>query len=1047
MSQLASNGLISLFVRHPVAGNLLMVMMLMFGAYGLTKINRQLLPDFDLNTIAITVQWPGASPEDVEANVIAAIESEVRFLEGVRRVNSTARDSLAEVGIQYSERTNMSKALSDVQAAVARITSFPADIEQPVINQFIAPFRVCRIKISGPYAEQTLKSFANHIRNDLLDRGMSQIEIRGARDSEIWVEVSDSILRRLDLTLDDIASKINQSSLNLPSGSIETSGVAQQIRTEALARSAAEIQEIEVVSTAAGNKLRLKDIARIHETFEKNAVSHVRNGRSAISLYVVRARGADSIAAQRIVTQYVAEVRAELPPNMSVDMFDVLADQTTQRVQMLVNNGIGGLILVLLMLMFFLNRQVAFWVAMGIPTSIMAAIGAMALMGISLNLISMFALIMGLGIVVDDAIVVGEHTQRLHQDGMSPEKASITAAKKMITPVMAASLTTIATFLPMLMVSREVGQIIWDLPLTIIFVIFASLVECYLVLPMHLRKSLQDADRIERNRKPSRFQLAFSHFRDTRFHDAIAYCFDRRYAAVLITICTFLISLSLVISGRVSFDFFLPPEDNTVHANIAMTPGTPREKTLEMVDELARSANVAANKLTSGNGGLRFFEFGMIGGMQDPGNRTGDHVGAYTVELIPGDDRDIRTQHFVSAWRKEIRAIPGLESFVVFENSDAGPPGKDIDIRLHGAELDVLKKAAAGMRHDLAKIPGINAVEDNLPYGKREILIAVTPEGRAMGFTAESVARQVRNAFEGVVAKRFSQDQEEIIVRVKLEAPDNAKPQTIRDFYLRAPDGTEVPLTEVAHLDSAIGFSQIQREDGLRQVSLTAGVDRGVTTPNVVLEVISENVAPKIEQQYGVRISFKGKAEEQSDAVNDSIVALLVAVITMYVILASVFSSYMTPLVVMSIIPFGFIGAVVGHWVLGISLSMLSLMALLGLAGVMVNDSIILVLAVNRLRADGKVLRQAIILAAQDRLRPVLLTTLTTIGGLTPLLFERSFQAQLLQPLAVTLIFGLLFSPLLVLIFVPSLLGIGADLRSRPVRGAPVDSVSAEFSN
>ncbi|RMF98205.1 MAG: efflux RND transporter permease subunit [Gammaproteobacteria bacterium] len=1024
-------GLLALFARHPVAGNLLLVLMLLFGAWGLTQLNRQVLPDFTLDIIRITVQWPGASPEDVEANVVKAIEPEVRFLDDVHRVDAMAYEGRAEITVEFEAGASMSKALTDVQAAVSRITTFPADIERPVISQVFESDEVCSIEISGPFDEAALKVFAKRIRDGLLARGLERVTLQGARDSEIWVELSEERLRQLDMSVGDVAQRIRESSLDLPAGSIETGRITRQIRSETMARSAREVGEIELLARPGGESLRVRDVARVRETFEENSVSHWLRGQRAIGLRVTRSGALDSLEAQRTVTEYLEELRAELPPTLKIDLFDVFADQATQRIRMLINNGLTGLLLVLAVLFLFLNGRVAFWVAMGIPVSIMAALGGMAMLGMTLNMISMFAIIMGLGIIVDDAIVVGEHTEMLHRHGMPPAEAASTGARVMLAPVMAASLTTIAAFFPLLTVSSEVGQIIRELPLTIILVIVASLTECFLVLPMHLRHALE---RLERSpRRTGRFNALFLRFREGHFSARVRAAFAQRYSVVLATLCCFALALTLLLSGRVGFEFFASPETDMLFANFALSPGTPRARSEAMLAELARSLDAVEQRLTAGEGGLVVYAYGTVGttgGRAGEAALSGDHTGAYTVELASSDLRRHHNPEIIAAWQAEVRPVAGVERLVFFERSAGGPPGRDLDIRLYGAELDVLKQAAVDLARELEDLPGVTAVEDNLPYGKPEVELEITPAGQAMGFSAEMVARQLRDAYEGAIARRFAEDQEEIVLRVKLaEAPGLTRP--LATFHLRAPDGSEVPLAEVARLETSRGFAQIRREDGLRQVSVTADVDPGVTTSNEVLAALAADAIPALEKRYGIRTAFKGKAEEQAQAMGETGIALLLALATIYVILAWVFASYTTPLIVMSVIPFGLVGAIFGHWVMGYNVNMLSLMALLGLGGVMVNDSIILVATVRRLQAQGIELVEAIPAAARERLRPVILTTLTTIGGLTPLLFERSLQAQLVQPLAVTLIFGLMFSPYLVMFFVPALLGIGDDLGRR----------------
>jgi multidrug efflux pump subunit AcrB len=630
---------------------------------------------------------------------------------------------------------------------------------------------------------------------------------------------------------------------------------------------------------------------------------------------------------------------------------------------------------------------------------------------------------------------------------MSPQEATQRAALIMFAPVVAASLTTIAALFPILTVSSVVGRVVRELPLTIILVIVASLIECFLVLPTHLRHALERMDRSGR-KETGVMNERFLRFRETRFAAVVSVCFEHRYSTVVTALCGFALALTLLVSGRVGFEFFASPETDTVFANFSLTPGMSRERSAEMLDELDRALEVATQKLV-GDDELVVYDYGTIGttgGRTSEQVLTGDHVGFYSVELISGDVRSIRNTELMDAWREAIVPMAGLERLTLFERSAGGPPGRDLDIRLYGADLDTLKAAATELADGLREFPGTMAVEDNLPYGKGEIVLEVTPAGRAKGFTTQSVARQVRDSFEGAIARRFAEDQEEVLVRVKL-AESGSSPDTIRDLYLRAPDGTEVPLTEVATLTPRIGFSQIRREDGRREVTVTADVDSSITTSNVILGNISQDLVPRVRQKYGISIEYKGKAEEQSEALGDTAIALAIALGTMYIILAWVFAHYSTPLVVMSVIPFGLIGAIFGHWVMGYNLNMLSLMALLGLAGVMVNDSIILVSTIQRLHKTGMALADAVKDAAKERLRPVLLTTLTTIGGLTPLLFERSLQAQLVQPLAVTLIFGLMFSPALVLLFVPCLIGIGSDLRGRGRAGfAPPGALSRSES-
>jgi multidrug efflux pump subunit AcrB len=1028
---MTSRTIMESFAQHKVAGNLLMILMLLSGIWGFSQLNRQLMPDFTLDIITVDIRWPGASPRDVEANLLEALEGELRFIEGADRVDSTAFEGRASAVVTFEDGSDLAKGLNDIQAAVARITTFPTDSERPIISQVLPNELVCRLELSGPFPEMALKILAQQVRNDLLDLGLAQVEINGARDTEIWVDVPATELRRLDMSLNDVAERIGSESIDLPAGQVFSGNVSRQIRSEGLARNAAEVGNIEIMSAETGEKLKLKDIAKVYEAFEEGSASHLVQGDSSIGIIIKRSRGLDSLSAQSKVEAYIAGLQAELPSTLKVSMFDIAADMVRERLSMLLWNGFIGLMLVLIVLYIFLNGRTAFWVAAGIPVAIFATIGGMALFGLSLNMISMFAIIMGLGIIVDDAIVVSEHAEFLHRQGASPADAASRAAKVMSLPVLAASITTIAAFSPILTMGSTVGMILRELPITIILIIIASLIECFLVLPMHLRGALEAMDRGPK-KGPSKFHVAFNKFRDTRFSSISEFSFANRYSTITATFGLFILGVLMMASGRVGFDFFPSPETDYIAVNIALSPGSGRDVTESMLLEAERAAYAIEERLGGGNNSLIGFGYGSLGtsvGRSNDSPMLGDYVGGYTVELRPSDLREMRTSDFIRAWEDEMRPVPGVEALTVFEVNVAGPPGKDLDVRLSGAPLDVMKAAAMEVRSAVARIPGVNGVSDNLPYGMEEYVLELTPEGRAMGFTTESVSRQIRNTFEGAIANRFARDQEEILVRVRL-ASDDRSLNGLRGIYLQVPNGREVPLTEVVTLRSQVGFSQIRRENGLREVAVTASIDQQVTTINEVTSLINELVLERVRAEYGVNAEFKGKAVEQAGAMGDFSIALLLALSVIYIVLAWVFSSYSTPLIIMAVIPFGFVGAVFGHYIMGFALNIFSLQALMGLAGIMVNDSIVLVMTIKREMAAGSSLSEAVLVGTKERLRPVIMTTTTTVVGLLPILFETSQQAQLIQPLAVTLVFGLLLSPFLVLFYVPALLGVGADIKS-----------------
>ena len=817
-SNYSSQGIITFFSQHKVAGNLLMALMILFGIFGLSQLKRQLMPDFGIEIVTVNVEWPGASAEDVEENIINAIEPEVRFINDVNDVDSFAYEGRGKVSVGFKQSASMSKALTDVQSAISRISTFPQDIEKPVISQVLQRDEVCRIDISGPFSNKTLKYFARQMRDDLINMGLASVDFEGARDQEIWVEVPSDNLRELDLSLDDISKRLSASSIDLPSGSINSGGISRQIRSEQLARNPSDLRKIEVLSKSTGEKLYLGDIATVYETFQENSSYRINESGPSIGLVVFRTQGADSLVSHELVEKYMDNVALKYPQSLDIVVYDVFADSVRQRIDMLIDNGFTGLVLVLLVLFVFLNGRIAIWVALGIPVAFLAALGGMYFIGLSLDMISMFALIMGIGIVVDDAIVVSEHTTTLHRRGMNYKDASRIGAQRMFYPVLAACLTTLAAFLPVLMVKADVGTIIAPIPITLGLIIIASLIECFLILPMHLRHAMKKMSQHDQT-KTRTFDVYFNHFRDHYVAPLVARTYASKRFTVLATICLFLMSISLLFSGRVNFEFFDTPESDIIHANFSFSPGTSEEKTERMVKELSRSLYSLEDQLTGQRGSLIKYAVGNIG-VSDTGrgsisnNVSGGHIGSLTVELLSGDERLVRNKELISAWRAETKLMPGIEKFVIFESAVGGPPGRDIDIRIVGDDLSVMKQAALALRNEVRILPGLLAVEDDLPYGKEEILLEVKPEGEAIGFTAEEVARQVRNSFSGSVAKRFSQDTEEIIVRVKLPQ-DETENQTIRDIYLTTPDGGSIVLSEVVNLKKRLGFTKIRKKDGI----------------------------------------------------------------------------------------------------------------------------------------------------------------------------------------------------------------------------------------
>ena len=1025
-SDTAGFSLIRLFASHRTASNLLMVSMILVGLFALRQVNTQFFPDFGLDIIRISVEWRGASAEDIDSNIIQALDPEVRFLDDVRRVQASSVEGNGQLVIEFNPGTDMQAALSNIETAVGQVTTLPEDSETPEIRRIVRYDTISRIVISGPYPESSLKAIAKRLRDDLLNAGSDKVGLFGARDEEIWVEVAPETLREFDLTLGDIAERIGETSQDLPSG--DTTGLAErQIRSLGLRKDAQSMGRIEVRALESGEKVLLRNIALVSERFEEGGKTARRFGENAVELHIQRAVHADALKVAAKVSDYLDRIRPELPPNLRLERYDEQSDLIEGRIDLLLVNGGGGLVLVLLILFVFLNTPTAFWVAMGIPTSLMATMIVMELSGQSINMISLFGLIMALGIIVDDAIVVGEHAAFRARNGEAPLDAAVNGARRMAAPVFSSSVTTIAAFIPLLVISDIIGQIIRSIPLVIIAVIIASLIECFFVLPGHMRGALSwNAGR--RSKPREWFNRKFDAFRDGPFQSCVYFVLRWRYATLAVAVGALILSIGLVIGGRVGFVFFPSPEADRVYANVQFTAGSPRERTVAMLEELERGLAAAEQELTGGKGGLVRMALSKAGGpvgRQTALPGSGDHIGGLAVELTPSDERDIRTDTLIEAWRKNVRLHAGTE-FLTIRQARGGPPGREVDIRLSGAELDSLKAAAKEVRLLLAEYPGVTGIEDNLPYGKRETILEVTPTGRALGFNTRSVGRQVRNAFDGAVAKRFSRDDEEVTVRVRFPR-DSVDTASLDGLYLRGPGGAEVLLDEIVSATDKSGFSRIRREDGVRQVAITADTETGITTTDKVIEALNRDGIQEIATRYGLTLGFAGKAEEQARTIADMRAGAMLGLAGIYIILAWVFSSYFRPFAVMAIIPLGFVGATVGHWLLGYDLTILSIMALVGLSGIVINDSIILVSTIDERLARGELIENGIVDGTRDRLRAVILTSATTMGGLTPLMFERSLQAQFLIPMAITMVFGLMVTTFLVLLVVPALIRIQHD--------------------
>ncbi len=1021
-------GLIALFVDHPTAANLLMALMMMAGFFAVTKINTQFFPSFDLPSITVNVAWPGASAEDVSTNILEALEPSLRFLDDVDNVRSIAREGIGTVFLEFVNGADMQQAMASVQQAVDGVTTLPEEAEDPVISRIAFYENVGRLSLTGPFSEKTLKTYASKIRDGLLSAGIDRVELKGARKEEIEIMVREADLRRLKLTLADIASKVKLNTTDRPSGTLEGE-TEMQLRTLSVGKTPEELGRVEIYAAQNGDKILLRDVATLKWAFNKDDILGLQHGQPAIELKISRAKTADTLKTLEVLKKHLAEMRQTLPKTLEMKLYNVTGELVTGRLEILVINGLQGLAIVLLVLFVFLNMRIAFWVAMGIPVALLATLAVMYVSGQTVNMISMFAIIMMMGIIVDDAIVVGEHTATRKALGDSNFRAANVGATRMFTPVLAATLTTQAAFLPILLISGRMGDIMGAIPLVVMAVLVASLIECFLILPGHLRHGL-------RNMKPKpglfrrNFDGAMDWFTARPYRAMVSFFYHWRYATVALTLASFILAIGMISGGRISVRFFPSPESERMMSYVTFAPGVPQkeqalvmktiEQQLAVVEKKINDRRVKDGKRSEKLVVSSFSQLGVAG------RTRGENKAQIFVQLSPSESRDTPTKSIMKVWRKSLPLIPGVESIAVTK-SRRGPGGNDVDIRLQNAPITVLKQAAMEVREKLTEFPGLTAIDDDLPYGKKELVLAVSPRGQALGFTAASLGSQVRDAFQGRIATRFAQGDDEITVRVR-RAQEQQGIKSLYSLYLNAPDGRQVPLSAVVTVTEKSGFSLIQRKDGLKTVSVTADVNEKLIEVPQVIERLEKEIMPHLVAKYGITYSFSGQAEQRGKAFADLKMGAYLSLLTIFIILAWVFKGYSYPLAVMLIIPFGFVGTVFGHMAMGHNLSIISFIGLLGLSGILVNDSIILVTEYQERRSQGQDVATSAIGASQDRFRAVLLTSLTTIGGLLPLLFETSRQAQFLIPMAITMVFGLAAATILVLVLVPSLLGIGADI-------------------
>ncbi|SDF58341.1 Multidrug efflux pump subunit AcrB [Celeribacter baekdonensis] len=1027
-----AKGILSYFTRHGTAANLVLVILIVAGLAALPRMRAQYFPDVVVDTVRVSVAWKGAGAEDVDNAIVQLLEPTLLAVEGVTESSASSTEGRASISLDFEPGWDMQRAADDVKAAIDAETDLPEGADDPVIRWGGWTDSVTDVVITGPVGLDQLARFADELVARLFARGVTKTSIAGVAASEMIVEVPTLNLIQHDISMAEIASAIAAETDTSPAGNVGNGGA--RVRAGVEKREASDISAIVLRRNEDGSELTIGDVATVRVNgVDRNEAFFVGNN-SSVSVQVARSDQGDSIEIQRIVEEVSAEMGLTLPDGVTLDLFRTRADAIQARLDLLLSNGAMGLGLVVILLFLFLNARTAIWVAAGIPVAMLSAIAMMYLAGLTLNMISLFALIITLGIVVDDAIVVGEHADfRVRRLKEGPIEAAENAARRMFAPVFSSTITTVIAFFGLTVISGRFGDMISDIPFTVIVVLMASLLECFIILPNHLSHSIASTAKSHWYDWPSRqVDKGFRVFRERLFRPLVGWSVKLRYPLLAGIVLLLAMQVSLVITGQVQWRFFNSPEQPLISGNFAMAPAAERADTFAMMRELQRATEAVGKRYEEQYGtnpvAYAVAQIGSNAGRGLSGTDTKEdyQLGGLSIELIDADLRPYSSYAFVEDLQAEVVNHPLAET-VSFRRGHFGPGGDAIDVDLYGADSATLKAAAEALKTRLAQFPEVSALEDSLAYDKEELILELTPQGEALGFSIDTLGTTLTHRLGGIEAATYPEGVRTAAVRVEL--PEGELTADFMDrTQMRASSGVYVPLSDIVSVTRQTGFSTVQRENGLRLVSVSGDLSEdNPARASDIQAAITDEILPTLDEEFGITHRVSGLSEQENQFLSDAMLGLGGVLIGIYLTLAWIFSSWTRPVVVMSVIPFGLIGAIHGHAIWGIPLSMFSVVGLIGMTGIIINDSIVLVSTVDEY-AKERGLFPAIIDAATDRLRPVMLTTMTTVLGLAPLLYERSADAQFLKPTVVTLSYGLGFGMVVVLMLVPAILAMQLDV-------------------
>ena len=1057
---IVNHGIIGWLALNPVAANLMMLLIIASGLVAATVVTEEVFPEIDLDRIRIQVPYLGAAPEDVEAGVVVRIEEAIKDIDGIKQIRSFAAEGSASVLVELELGADARRMVDEVKNEIDAITTFPVGTEKSIIRELIARNQVIDIAIAGATDVFTLKTIAERVRDDLAALPeITQVDIVSAPPYEISIEVSEIALRRHRMTFDQVAEAVRRSSLDLPGGSVRTDAREILLRTLGQAYRGAEYENLVLWTRRDGSRLRLGDVATVVDGFAETD-QHARfDGNPSLTVSVFRTGNQSALDIAGAVHDYVDRAQARMPEGIFLTVWQDQAEVLNDRLSIMLRNGAAGFVLVFGVLALFLELRLAFWVSLGIPVSFLGAIALMAVTGVSVNMVSIFAFILVLGIVVDDAIIVGENIHRHQEEHAAGPRGAVEGAREVSKPVTFAVLTTVAAFMPLLFIPGVFGRIFRIIPLVVIPCLLFSLIESLGILPAHLAHGHRRGPAGVWRRFQQRIASGLMWFVRAAYEPVLAVALRWRYVTAAIGVSSLVLTAGVLLGGRITFLFFPSIEAEFMTASVTMPQGTPVEATSEAIAKFEAGAERVRARLREVTGMDYFRHVASTVGDQPMLARGGlpmgrisativafPHVGEVTVELAPAESRSYTSEELGILWREATGPLP--EAVAIDFGTSRLNPGEDIDVQLAGRDVDRLRAAAQAVKVRLAQYAGVYAIADSFRAGKKEMQLSIRPAAETLGLTLQDLGRQVRQAFFGEEAQRIQRGRDDVRVMVRYPREQRQSLGSLENMRIRTSNGGEVPFSQVAQVNSGRGNASIRRVDRHRAVSVTASVDPEISSAASVLTDMRERVLPEVLADFpGVFYTFDGAQAEQEEAVGGLREGLILSLTAIFALLGVALRSYLQPLIIMGAIPFGFVGGLCGHLLLGLDLSFLSMLGFVALTGVVVNDSLIMVDFINRAQdaraqvnqMDGRRLasiglERAIREAGGRRFRPILLTSLTTFFGLVPMMLDRSVQAAAFIPMAVSLAFGVLFATLITLFLVPIAYLILDDLQRLPRR-------------